>query len=786
MKIIIVGGGAAGASCAARLRRLDESSEILILEKTSEISIANCGLPYYISDIISERDNMLVSNTKKFKTWFNIDVRLNSEVVKINRSDKTVQLKNNELLAYDKLVLAQGAAPIIPEFKGMDKSLIFSLRTLHDADKIKNFIKNNNSKKAVVIGGGFIGVEMAENLVEMGLHTTLVELNNQILAPVDKEVAKFAQNTMIENGVELVLSDGVKEFRNNKIILNSNKEIEFGIVIMAIGVRPEITLAKDSGLVTARGIIVNDCLQTSDENIYAAGDSIEVKDFISGDNTIIPLAGPANRQGRIIAENICGLNSKYKKSQGTSVLKVFDLTVASVGNNEKQLEQKNIPYWKTYIFSRAHAGYYPDSTQIFFKLLFNIEGKILGAQAVGQQGVEKRIDVISSIMRSGGTIQDMIDSELSYAPPYSSAKDPVNILGMNADNILKGLVKPAYLEDLKEAYLIDVRPEISYKVNTIPGAVNIPISEIRSRINEVPKDRKVILFCNTGHTSYIASRILIQRGFKNVYSLMGGIEIYKEMTKNVTFTANIGQSRRVSTGNVIKIDASGLQCPGPIMKVSQAMEGLSEGEIIEVISTDRGFKSDIGAWCETTSNKLVSLVQENKKIIATIQKNADYVKSVNEDFNGQTIVVFSNDLDKAMASFIIANGARASGKNVTMFFTFWGLNILRKPNVTLKKGFIDSLFGFMMPKGVQNLTLSKMNMGGIGSLMMKFIMRKKNIATLQELIQQAKDNGIKFIACNMSMDVMGIKQEELIDGVEIGGVAKYISESNSANSNLFI
>lgn len=786
MKIIIVGGGAAGASCAARLRRLDESSEILILEKTSEISIANCGLPYYISDIISERDNMLVSNTKKFKTWFNIDVRLNSEVVKINRSDKTVQLKNNELLAYDKLVLAQGAAPIIHEFKGMDKSLIFSLRTLHDADKIKNFIKNNNSKKAVVIGGGFIGVEMAENLVEMGLHTTLVELNNQILAPVDKEVAKFAQNTMIENGVELVLSDGVKEFRNNKIILNSNKEIEFGIVIMAIGVRPEITLAKDSGLVTARGIIVNDCLQTSDENIYAAGDSIEVKDFISGDNTIIPLAGPANRQGRIIAENICGLNSKYKKSQGTSVLKVFDLTVASVGNNEKQLEQKNIPYWKTYIFSRAHAGYYPDSTQIFFKLLFNIEGKILGAQAVGQQGVEKRIDVISSIMRSGGTIQDMIDSELSYAPPYSSAKDPVNILGMNADNILKGLVKPAYLEDLKEAYLIDVRPEISYKVNTIPGAVNIPISEIRSRINEVPKDRKVILFCNTGHTSYIASRILIQRGFKNVYSLMGGIEIYKEMTKNVTFTANIGQSRRVSTGNVIKIDASGLQCPGPIMKVSQAMEGLSEGEIIEVISTDRGFKSDIGAWCETTSNKLVSLVQENKKIIATIQKNADYVKSVNKDFNGQTIVVFSNDLDKAMASFIIANGARASGKNVTMFFTFWGLNILRKPNVTLKKGFIDSLFGFMMPKGVQNLTLSKMNMGGIGSLMMKFIMRKKNIATLQELIQQAKDNGIKFIACNMSMDVMGIKQEELIDGVEIGGVAKYISESNSANSNLFI
>ena len=532
MKTVIIGGGAAGASCAARLRRLDESAEILIIEKTNEISIANCGLPYYVSNVISQRDNMLVSNPAKFKNWFNIDVKLNSKVIKINRDEKNILLENNETISYDKLVLAQGANPFIPEFKGMDKNKVFSVRTLDDADKIKGYISNNDVKKAVVIGGGFIGIEMAENLVHLGLDTTLVELSSQILAPVDIEIAKTAQNVLIENGVNLILNDGVKEFNDNKIILNSNKEVDFDIIIMAIGVKPEINLAKEAGLNVNRGILVNEYMQTNDENIYAAGDSVEIKDFVDNLNTLIPLAGPANRQGRIIADNIKGLKSEYKKSQGTSVVKIFDLTVASTGNNEKQLKQKNIPYWKTFIYSRSHAGYYPNSTQVLYKLLFNNEGKILGAQAAGEDGAEKRIDVISTIMRKEGTIQDMIDSELCYAPPYSSAKDAVNILGMCADNILRGFLKPAFFEDIENSYLIDVRPKISYKLATIKNSVNIPIDEIRNRINEIPKDKKVILFCNTGHTSYIASRILIQNGFNNVYSLMGGIELYKELTKN--------------------------------------------------------------------------------------------------------------------------------------------------------------------------------------------------------------------------------------------------------------
>lgn len=546
MKILIVGGGASGASCAARLRRLNEEAEITIIEKTSEVSIANCGLPYYISGIISERDEILVSTPEKFKSWFNINVLLNTEAVKINRELKTLILNTGEELAYDKLVLAQGASPIVPQFEGLNRDKTFIVRNLHDADKIKNYIKQNNSTKAVVVGGGFIGVEMAENLVEMGLNTTLVELGNQILAPVDEEIASAAQNEMRDKGVNLILSDGVKSFNDNKIVLNSGKEIEYDLVIMAIGVKSETALAKEAGLSVNRGIIVNESMQTTDPNIYAAGDSVEIKDFVTDENTLIPLAGPANRQGRIIADNICNIKSTYKNTQGTSVLKVFDLTVASVGNNEKQLKCKGVNYLKTLVYGNSHAGYYPGATQTLYKLLFTPEGKILGAQAVGREGAEKRIDVISSIMRCGGTVQELIDSELCYAPPYNSAKDSgVNILGMSADNILRGFVKPAFFEDLKDSYLIDVRAKFAFQTKTIDRAVNIPISEIRSRINEIPKDKKVVLFCNTGYTSYNASRILIQNGFNNVYSLMGGITLYKEISKDKQ-TANYLPSTPVS------------------------------------------------------------------------------------------------------------------------------------------------------------------------------------------------------------------------------------------------
>lgn len=790
MKVIIIGGGACGASCATRLRRLDENCEITIFERTNEISIANCGLPYYCSNIINDRDKILVSSKEKFENQFNIKVELNNEIIEINRNEKFVLTIKNEKFYYDKLVLAQGANPIIPDIQGINNENIFTVRTLNDADKIKKYISENNVENAIVIGGGFIGVEMAENLSELNINTKLIELSNQILAPVDYEIAAFAQNEMRDNGVELILSDGVKSFHEKEVELISGKKIPYDIAILAIGVKPEITLAKNAGLEINRGIKVNDNLLTSDENIYAGGDSIETKSLITNNDILTPLAGPANRQGRIIADNIYGINSTYKKTQATSVLKVFDYTLATCGYNEKQLKKEEIPYWKIYIMANSHAGYYPNATQTVYKLLFNNEGKIFGLQAIGQSNVEKRVDVVSSIMRNNGFIQDLLDSELCYAPPYSSAKDAVNILGMCADNVLKGFIKPAYYEDIENSYLIDVRIAESYKTSTIKNAINIPLAELRKRFGEIPKDKKVILFCNSGYTSYLASRILIQKGFNNVYSLMGGIKLYKEIEKNKqnkvvekakVLALNIPQEN----SSILKIDACGLSCPGPIMKLAENISNINDGEILEISSTDKGFYSDVEAWCNSTNNTLLSLNKIDKKIIATIKKGK-IEKDNNIRQNNQTIVVFSNDLDKALAAFIIANGAKASGKDVTLFFTFWGLNILRKENIKIKKSFIDKMFGFMMPKGPNKLTLSKMNMGGFGSFMMKKVMQNKNISTLESLIKQAQNQGIKFIACQMSMDVMGLKKEELIDGVEIAGVAKYISESNYANSNLFI
>lgn len=792
MKVIIIGGGACGASCATRLRRLDENCEITILERTNEVSIANCGLPYYCSDVISDRDKILVSNPERFKNMFNIDVKLNCEVVEINRDEKYVITQNNEKFYYDKLVLAQGANPIRPNLDGIDNKNIFTVRTLADADKIKDYVAKNDINSAVVIGGGFIGVEMAENLAHLGIDTKLVELSDQILAPVDYEVACFAQNEMRANGVELILSDGVKSFSENEVELTSGRKISSDIVILSIGVRPETTLAQKAGLEVNRGIKVNDSMQTSDPDIFAGGDSVEVKSFVTGEDVLIPLAGPANRQGRIIADNIFGINSIYKKSQGTSVLKVFDYTVAAVGYNEKLLKREGIPYWKILTFGNSHAGYYPDATSTFYKLLFNSEGKILGAQAVGQEGVEKRIDVISSVMRNGGNVQDLLDSELCYAPPYSSAKDPVNILGMCADNVLRGFVKPAYYEDIEGSFVVDVRIPASYNTKTIDGAVNIPLAQLRERTGEIPTDKKVILVCDSGYTSYLASRILIQKGFNNVYSLMAGMKLYKEIQrdKESKVTKKISaQALAKSSENVLKVDACGLSCPGPIMKLAENISNIQEGDVLEISSTDKGFYADVEAWCNSTNNTLLNLDNKDKKIVATIQKGQAIAQNHNKQLptkNAQTIVVFSNDLDKALAAFIIANGAKASGYDVTLFFTFWGLNILRKENVTVKKSFIDKMFGFMMPKGADKLTLSKMNMGGVGSMMMKWVMKNKNISTLKELITQAQANGVKFIACQMSMDVMGIKKEELIDGVEIGGVAKYIAESSNSNSNLFI
>ena len=535
MKTVIIGGGACGASCAARLRRLDEHAEIIILEATDEISIANCGLPYYCSDVINSRENMIVAKPSLFKELFNIEVRFNSRVTSINPSSKTIVVNNDYELAYDNLVIAVGASPFKPQIKGIENNKkIFTVRTLSDADNIKLFIRQTGVKKAVVVGGGFIGVEMAENFIEMGLDTTLVEAAGQILSPVDSEIVCFAQNELREHGCKLILNKGVKAFDYSEIELTSGEKIPYDIAILGIGVKPETQIAKNAGIEVGVGdaIKVNEFMQTSVPDIWAGGDGVQVIDFVTGEPAIIPLAGPANRQGRIIADNICGKKSVYKNSQGTSVIKVFNKTIASTGENEKQLKRLGISYLKNIIMCNSHAGYYPDAKFMTIKILFTSDGKILGAQAAGYEGVEKRIDVIASIMRMNGTIQDLVDAELCYAPPYSSAKDPVNLLGMSCQNILDGLFKPAFYEDLKDAYIIDVRPLSVYQISNIEGALSIPAAEIRERLNEIPFDKKVVLHCRRGYTSYVAARILSGYGYENVYSLCGGKLLYDEISKN--------------------------------------------------------------------------------------------------------------------------------------------------------------------------------------------------------------------------------------------------------------
>lgn len=527
MKTLIIGGGAAGASCAARLRRNDENAEITVLEQSDEISIANCGLPYYIGNVINSEETMHVSDVNKFRNWFNINVLLNTKAVAIDRNRKVVKTADNKEFGYDRLVIATGASPFVPDFEGMNRDKTFTLRTLSDANRIKAYIRNNQVSRAVVVGAGFIGVEMAENLSELGISTTIVELSEHIMPNVDIEVAKVAQNKLKENGIEIILNDGVKGFSEDNVLLNSGRSVPFDIVVMSIGVKPQIELAKDAGLEVSRGIIVDSTLKTSDENVYAAGDNVEITDFATGTRALIPLAGPANRQGRIIADNICGKNETYKNTQGSSVVKIFNLTLAAVGANETRLKKLEIPYLKTFIYANSHAGYYPGANQILYKMLFTKEGRILGLQAIGMDGVEKRVDVVATVMRLNGTVHDLLDSEMCYAPPFNSAKDAVNILGMNALNIIEGKVKMAFPEDLKESYLIDVRPKAVFMKQTIEGAVNIPVTEIRNRLDEIPRDRKVVMFCNTGYTSYVASRIVNQNGFDNVYSFGGGIELYK-------------------------------------------------------------------------------------------------------------------------------------------------------------------------------------------------------------------------------------------------------------------
>ena len=544
-KIVIIGGVAGGASAAARLRRMDEHAEIILFERGEFISFANCGLPYFIGGAIEDRDDLLVLTAKNMSEKFNFDVRPFNEVTSINTEHKTITVKNllNGMVYdenYDYVILSPGASPLRPPIPGIDEANnVYTLRNIPDTDLIKHQVDTSHPKNAVVIGGGFIGVEMAENLVERGIQVTLVEMLDQIMAPLDYEMASILHNHLREKGVNLILSDGVKAFQKNgaEILLNSGKIVSSDITMLAIGVKPENQLAKEAGLALGErgGIKVNKYLQTSNPDIYAIGDAIEVTDYINGMPTMIPLAGPANKQARIAADNICGRTSTYPGTMGTAVVKVFDMTAASTGNNEKRLRQLGLPYRALHIHPGSHAGYYPGANSITMKLLFDPEtGRILGAQAVGWTGVEKRIDVIATAIKGKLTVFDLQELELSYAPPYSSAKDPVNMLGYAATNMME-LLTDSYqwheVNDLvnENAVIIDVRDEDEHDTGRIDKSQLIPLTQLRDRLGEIPKNQPIYVYCQVGIRGYLATRILKQNGYSQVKNLDGGYRTFMEV-----------------------------------------------------------------------------------------------------------------------------------------------------------------------------------------------------------------------------------------------------------------
>lgn len=810
MKHIIIGGVAGGATAAARIRRADENAEIVLVEKGKYISYANCGLPYYIGGVIKSRDKLFVQTPEAFSRRFNVDVRTRHEALSIDTERHEVSIRRADGTTYsetyDRLLLSPGAEPVRPPLEGIDTEGIFTLRNVDDTDRIHSYLGTHRVRHAVVVGGGFIGLEMAENLHHAGAGVSIVEMADQVMAPVDFSIASHVHRHLMDKGVGLWLGRGVERFTSEngsiKVWLNTGETLTADLVLLSIGVRPSVKLAREAGIeLGARGIKVNRWLQTSSPDVYAVGDAIEYEHPIAGGPWLNYLAGPANRQARIAADNmVYGNREEYEGSIGTSVAKVFDITVGAAGLAAKHLKRMGVPYLTSVTTSSSHAGYYPGAFNLTLKLTFAPDtGRIYGAQCVGVDGVDKRIDEIAMLIKRGGTVRDLVRTEQAYAPPFSSAKDPVAIAGYVACNTLDGMMpvvtwRELAAADRAEVCLVDVRTPEEYALGTIDGAVNIPLDDLRGRLGEIDRDSNVIVFCAVGLRGYLAQRILLGRGYRRVRNLAGGYKTYSLATQKVEPVEGqpCGQAEDsgAESGDMLRLDACGLQCPGPIMQVKNAVDGMKAGQRIEVKATDPGFARDAESWCRSTGNKFVSKTSEGGYHTVVIEKREACGSAVTPAAGGsrdKTFIMFSDSLDRAIATFVLANGAAATGGKVTIFFTFWGLNVIkkrRKPHV--EKDIFGRMFAWMLPSDSTCLHLSKMSMLGLGDRLMRHIMRRKNISQLEELMREAVYNGVELIACQMTMDMMGISRDELIDGVTVGGVATYMERAGNSGVNLFI
>lgn len=832
MKIVVVGGVAAGASVAARARRLDEDAEIVVLERGHHVSFANCGLPYHVGEVITDRSRLLLQTPESLREMLDIDVRTGHEVLSIDREARTVRVREVDGGAeydepYDALALCPGADPVRPPLAGIDDPRVHVLRRIGDMDRIKAVVDEATARhaadratplRAVVVGAGYIGLELAENLHHRGAQVHVVELAEQILPPLDHETAVPVEQHLRSRGIDVRLATAAAAFTPTpqalRVELQDSTVLDADLVVLAVGVRPSAALARAAGLELGPhgGVLVDAHMRTSDPHIWAAGDAVETPHTVLGGLQLAPLAGPANRQGRVAAENICGRDSEYRSTQGTSVVKVFDMVAGGTGANERQLIGAGVPYRAVHVHPSGHAGYYPGTATMHLKVLFDPQtGRLLGAQACGFDGIDKRLDVLAAALRLGATVFDLEELELAYAPPFGSAKDPVNMAGFVAANTIRGDLRLWYAQEypgaVDGARLVDVRTAEEFDLWHLPGAVNVPLGELRATCTDWDRDRPVRLYCAVGFRSYLAYRALVQRGFTDVATLSGGSQTFRawhdvEPAEPSTVpTTPYGEAAEVhaavvaqrGSGVTVDLDCAGLACPGPLMKLASTVKGMAPGDEVRVRVSDPGFANDGPAWAARNGHALLAMDPEGPGYVARFRKGgavapAPLPAPVPAAGPGKSsFVVFSGDLDKVLAAFIIANGALAMGEEVSMFFTFWGLNTLRRSDPPERdKPFLDAMFGRMMPQGADQLTLSQMHMFGAGTALIKKAMRESSVATLPELVSAAQAAGARLIACTMTMDLLGIAASELIDGVELGGVATFLGEAAHSGTTLFI
>lgn len=817
-RVLIIGAGAAGATAAARLRRLDERAEITILEKTPDVSVASCGMPYFIGGEIKDRAEMALHTPDSLGKILGLRVVAGTEAVALDRTAKTVRARDTAtraetVFAYDKLILATGATPLRPDLPGVNDPRILTLRTLRDMDDIR--ARATDAKQVVVVGAGFIGVEMAEQLRHGGREVTVVEFAPQVLPPLDADMAAPVRSALEDAGVRTLVNEAVTGFEPAgdgalAVKLRSGGTLAADLVILAAGVRPDTKIAADAGLILGkRGhLAVDKHLRTNDPDIYAAGDSVELFDRQTGEAMALPMGGPANRQGRHIADHIIFPDTArpYPGHLGTAIVRVFGLVAAVTGISEKRMKAANKPYRVTLVHGYNHASYYPGATHVSLKLIWDPETRrVLGAQALGGDGVDKRIDIVATAIAAGMTVDDLADLELTYAPPFGSARDIVNTAGFQAQNELRGLVRPVRELPGPGATLLDVRPAEAAKLSPVPGALNIPLPQLRSRLGELDRTKPVTTVCAIGRTGYFAARILAQNGFTELTNYAGGAKTFRARNplpapapvepaaarpKDSCHTAAGGCG--ANAPEAITVDACGLSCPGPLLKVKEAADRLAPGQRLVARAGDGGFARDIAAFC-ASNDLLVESVSQDKgvttaRILKPLASATDTPSVAGARRKGASVVVFSGDWDKVMAALVIANGAAAMGGQVTMFFTFWGLNALRKEQAAAVSGkpLLDRMFGFMMPRGLGRLGMSKMNMAGIGNPMFTWRMKQLGLPNPHGLMDAAQRAGVRIVACSMAMEAMGIRREELLDGVEVGGVADYLGAAETAGTNLFV